>query len=194
MSHFDGTIAEAFYPPPFKVKCFWNRRDAEESAMNKEYFLVRFVLIMAAALVLAGCTAPQTTIPPVTTLPGPTPVTQPPAPSWHMIKNGTITIAQDTYHYFGWDVQSGQSVKFEVVTDGAPLDLAILDSRNFNNFQQNNESSEVLKRYIGFTVLQGVFTASYPDAFFFVFDNFNDPGGSYAGRDITVNVTFYSEY
>ena len=116
-------------------------------------------------------------------------------PSWYLIKNGSITIPQDDYHYFGWDLHNGQSVKFEVVTDGAPLDLTILDSRNFHNFQQSkgSETSVALKQYQGITVLQDVFTAGSSDAFFFVFDNFHDPGGSYARRDVTVNVTFYRD-
>jgi hypothetical protein len=176
--------------------------------MKKEYFLASFVLIMAAALLVAGCAAPPNTTPPVPTLPtttpaamappviAATPVTQPAAPSWHMIKNETITIPQDNYHYFGWDLQSGQSIKFEVVTDGAPLDLTILDSKNFDNFKRYNgsETTEALKHYKGMTNIQDVYTASYPDTFFLVFDNFNDPGGSYAGRDVHVHVRFYRDY
>ena len=176
--------------------------------MKKEHFLASFVLIMTAALIVAGCTAPPDTTPPATTLPATTPAAMAPpvtaatpatgsaAPTWYMIKNETITIPRDDYHYFGWNLQSGQSVKFEAVTDGAPLDVTILDSRNFAHFRQykGSEPSEALKHYVGITDLQDVYTARYPDTFYLVFDNFHDPGGSYAGRDVTLNVTLYRDH
>ncbi|MDD1679827.1 MAG: hypothetical protein LUO93_11675 [Methanomicrobiales archaeon] len=97
----------------------------------------KFVLLSLLLLILAlGCVSQTSSSPPVTspssavtTLP-PVITTSTPAP----LLEKMVTVKRDTYNSWELTFPAGKRFEVEVITDGAPVDLLVLDLANYNRF------------------------------------------------------------
>ena len=104
--------------------------------MTVKYAIVPILLVF---LIVSGCVSPTgtggtptttTTIPPTITTPQP-PVTTPlPA----AMVEGDKTIQRDAFDSWEVSLIAGQRIAVDVVTDGAPVDLLVLDLSNYYQF------------------------------------------------------------
>jgi hypothetical protein len=104
--------------------------------MRKSLLLIPLLLL----IITVGCVSPETSpstpvTTTVTTLPPPiaTPSIITTTSAVPILDN-TVTVARDTYLSWELTLAAGKRYAVEVVTDGAPVDLLVLDLANYQKF------------------------------------------------------------
>lgn len=117
-------------------------------------------------------------------------------PTWHLPSEYETQLTQASYEYQEFTLAKGEKVKVAVSTDGAPIDLLIMDSSNFNVYENTNPTPETV-RYAGLKNIikdEYTFVAPQYDTYYFVFDNSYWPkSGSNAKKNVWITAV-YTEY
>jgi hypothetical protein len=168
---------------------------ADESVVMKIklVFILLFLLILSLGCVSqenAGAAATATsitTLPTVITTPTPSPLLE-----------ETVTIGRDTYRSWEFTLSIGRRYAVEMVTDGAPVDLLVLDQANYNKFSNAfyADSGAPWDQYVLFipNVVQDrkEFKVSFGGKYRVIIENADFiPGGAVTTRDISVNVRLF---
>ncbi|MDD1672016.1 MAG: hypothetical protein LUO82_03325 [Methanomicrobiales archaeon] len=157
------------------------------------------VLIMMGLVIITGCLSeeqtppktPVTTISPISLTPTP-PVTTPPQ---RVVLEGNRVILKDEQKNWELPIAAGRRVSVELVTDGAPVDLVILDASNYNMFSVafSSRSGKLWDEYIvlrtGSTREKVEFKAPRSANYRIVIENADViPGGAVTTRDVSVTI------
>jgi len=128
--------------------------------------------------------------------PDPYPIYPTPTPTWYAPFDFNTKLPEASYEYQMFTLAKGDKVKVAVSTDGAPIDLLVMDSANFGIYENTNPTPDTV-RYSGLrNIIKDDYTFVAPqlDTYYFVFDNSYWPKtGSNAKKNVAVNAVF-SEY
>jgi hypothetical protein len=161
---------------------------------NKLVFIPLFLLILSL-----GCVSPENAGPPATTTTSittlPTVITTPtPSP----LLEKTVTINRDAYSSWEFTLYIGRRYAVDVVTDGAPVDLLVLDQANYNKFSNAfyADSGAPWDQYVLFVpnVVQDrkEFKVSFGGKYRVIIENADFiPNGAVTTRDISVSVRLF---
>lgn len=126
----------------------------------------------------------------------PYPIYPTPTPTWHLPSDFKTQLSEASYEYLEFTLAKGEKVKVTMSTDGAPIDFLIMDSSNFNVYENTNPTPDTV-RYSGLrSVIKDEYTFVAPqyDTYYFVFDNSYWPKtGSNAKKNVWVTAV-YTEY
>lgn len=119
---------------------------------------------------------------------------QAPSENWYTVVDETSQIQKDYYAYWEMDLEESNIVSVDISTDGAPIDLEIMDQTNFNRYK--NDAYRTYDFWGSDSVIRTNYDFYVPgdDTYYIVLDNSVDPeNGAYANRNVNVNVLI-SEY
>jgi hypothetical protein len=160
---------------------------------NKLVFIPLVLLILSLGCVSQENASPPTTATSITALSS---IITTPTPS--PLLEETVTIGRDTYRSWEFTLSIGRRYAVEVVTDGAPVDLLILDQANYNKFSNAfyANSGAPWDQYILFvpSIVQDreVFKVSFGGKYRVIIENADFiAGGAVTTRDIAVSVRLY---
>ena len=158
------------------------------------------VLIVVCVALVTGCMSeeqippktPVTTVGPISLTPTP-PVTTPPQ---RVVLEGSKVVPKDEQKNWVLRGSTGHRYLVELVTDGAPVDLVILDSYNYDKkfgAAISSKTGEPWEEYIALKTMitrgSVEFKAPTSDAFRIAVENADViPGGAVATRDVSVTI------
>lgn len=115
----------------------------------------------------------------------------PPVPvkNWLIVVDETSQIQKDYYAYWEMKLAKDDMVSVEISTDGAPIDLEIMDKTNFNRYKGSTHQTYDCWGSDSVIRTEYVFVVPKDDTYYIVLDNTIDPEfGAYSRRSVNVNV------
>jgi hypothetical protein len=156
-------------------------------------------------IITMGCVSPQTSTPStvtttVTTLPPPIATPSVTTTSSAVpVLDQTVTVARDTYSSWELTLAAGKRYAVEVVTDGAPVDLLVLDLANYQKFSIafSSKSGSPWEEYAllttGITRDRVEFKAPRSGKYRVIIENADYiTGGAVTTRNVNVQVRVYN--
>ena len=169
--------------------------------MGNRFWKVGILLLAVSLILLAGCLAreqqPSTTPPVTTSLTSPLPPGTTPIGS--VLLEGNKTIGRDSQGNWEISLWARQRVAIDVITDGAMVDLVILDQPNYNTFRVafSSRSGSLWETYVvlrtGITEEHIEFKAPFSSKYRIVIENADViPNGAVTSRAVNVVVRVIS--
>jgi hypothetical protein len=157
----------------------------------------RRLLLVVSLILLAGCLSREqqpSTIASVTSSPT-SPLPPGTTPIGRVLLEGNKTIGRDNQGNWEISLQAGQRVAIDVITDGAMIDLVILDQPNYNIFKVafSSRSGSLWESYVvlrtGITKEHIEFKAPLTSKYRIVIENADViPNGAVTSRAVNVVV------
>jgi hypothetical protein len=117
------------------------------------------------------------------------------SPSWHILLDETKQISFDSYQsYYDSSAKQNDIYSLEINTDGAAIDLFVIDAVNNNKYILKEDFDSIFERS---NIIRGTYSFTIPktDTYYIILDNRVIPlGGAYSGRAVNTAIKISKYY